>query len=405
MQLTAGPAAVSLGIVCFGAAILPWWQGVRDPRPSNCLAFKHTRATADTRAEPATSPAWRNCRKVPANCTIEEATPSGAAAATQRAHAAQSPELPVTQVPLSREIIPREITSGEILSGENSPAAVDVRRLLVRSGRLVFDANRLSRVHSRFAGHIVSIGQTEPSDSTDAPRALRYGDTVQKGQLLAVVWSRELAEKKSELLSALAQLQLEAEQAGRLAAAPHGTQVERLKSEHEQRLKAAGLTAARVERTLHSWHIGDDEIEEIRAEARHLAPGRRADYAARARGWAEVQIRSPIDGLVLERNVSVGETVDQQHALFKIADVSTLGVTIDVYEEDLPALESLEPQARRWTVRLNSEPSMTPIAGSFDVIAHVVDPRSHTIPVLGSIDNSQGLLRAGQFVTAEIPLH
>ncbi len=31
----------------------------------------------------------------------------------------------------------------------------------------------------------------------DGSRTLRFGDTVKEGQLLAVVWSRELGEKKS----------------------------------------------------------------------------------------------------------------------------------------------------------------------------------------------------------------
>ena len=90
--------------------------------------------------------------------------------------------------------------------------------------------------------------------------------------------------------------------------------------------------------------------------------------------------------------------------LFKVGDVSTLEVLVDIFEEDLPALESLNADARHWTLHLNSEPGSPGITGSFDIIGHAVDPQRHTVSVTGWLDNSHGLLRAGQFVTAEIAL-
>ena len=68
-------------------------------------------------------------------------------------------------------------------------------------GTLSFDADRLSHVHSRFAGEVVEIGVVQGGS-----RPLDFGASVHKGQLLAVIWSRELGEKKSELVDALSQL-------------------------------------------------------------------------------------------------------------------------------------------------------------------------------------------------------
>src|SRR5206468_9128358 len=48
----------------------------------------------------------------------------------------------------------------------------------------------------------------------DRPRAegeLRFGDFVHKGQLLAVVWSKDLGEKKSELVEGIARLRIDEE--------------------------------------------------------------------------------------------------------------------------------------------------------------------------------------------------
>ena len=45
-----------------------------------------------------------------------------------------------------------------------------------------------------------------------------------------------------------------------------------------------------------------------------------------------------------------------------------------------------------------------PIAGLVDDIGYLIDPNQHTAVVRGHIPNPNGLLRAGQFVTATVEL-
>ena len=120
--------------------------------------------------------------------------------------------------------------------------------------------------------------------------------------------------------------------------------------------------------------------------------------------WAEVEVRSPIDGVILEKNIVAGDIVDTTLDLFKIADMNVLGVMANVYEEDLPKLEALVPAERRWSVQLKSQPDASPIDGTFDLIGSIVDPNQHTAAVMGWLDNRDGRLRAGQFITAAIEL-
>ena len=54
-----------------------------------------------------------------------------------------------------------------------------------------------------------------------------------------------------------------------------------------------------------------------------------------------MEVRCPFDGMVLEKNIVAGDIVDTNLDLFKIADLSVLGVMANVYEEDLPALDGL----------------------------------------------------------------
>src|SRR5579872_4242440 len=52
-------------------------------------------------------------------------------------------------------------------------------------GKVVIDPNRLIPVHSRFTGELVRIGTIR--DGTE-DRPLRYGDRIQKNDLIGVVW-------------------------------------------------------------------------------------------------------------------------------------------------------------------------------------------------------------------------
>ena len=88
----------------------------------------------------------------------------------------------------------------------------------------------------------------------------------------------------------------------------------------------------------------------------------------------------------------------------QIAKVDPLIVLAAVPEDDLPALQDLKNQTQNqigWTVRtVGAEP----IAGFVDDIGYLIDPNQHTAVVRGHIPNPDGLLRAGQFVTATVEL-
>src|SRR5262245_45287405 len=75
-------------------------------------------------------------------------------------------------------------------------------RLPPFQGTLAVDSDHLSRVRTRFAGEVVSVGPESVGPETGtaaasvlnsfAPARPRVGDTVRKGELLAVVWSKDL---------------------------------------------------------------------------------------------------------------------------------------------------------------------------------------------------------------------
>lgn len=275
-------------------------------------------------------------------------------------------------------------------------------------GSLVLDPNRLVRVHSRFTGELVKIGDLNPKAGNNSERegptnrSVRYGDYVNKGDVMAIVWSKEIGEKKSELVDAISKLDADQKLLERLEATEKGVVAEKMKIDARRTVQADAIALARAERTLRSWRISDEEIAAIYREADDVRK-RQAD-TENDKTWAELEIKAPIDGLIVEKSVNEGAMIDPDDVLFQVADLSQLMVLANIYEEDLPALRKLDPSQHKWLVDLKSDPDDKPREGSFDLIGTIIDPDAHTGVVMGWLDNSAAHLAAGQFITATIVL-
>jgi membrane fusion protein, heavy metal efflux system len=301
-------------------------------------------------------------------------------------------------------LVPSEVLQSLNIQTAEAVAATRPRSLPPLAGCLALDPNRMVRIHARFAGEVIALGTTaeaySESGQTESTRPLRYGDRVQKGQLLAVVWSKDLGEKKSELIDVLSRLKLDRAMLERLRGLDRqGATPERTVREAERAVEADLISVARVERTLRSWRLSEAEISSVRAEAERLGTreGTGPDEA-----WARVEVRAPQAGVILEKNVAVGDLVDTSADLFKVADLSQLTVWAHVYEEDLPVLQAL-PRPTPWIVHLLAQPGVV-YPGTLAQIGAVIDPNQHTALVSGQVNNADGRLRIGQFVTATIEL-
>ena len=283
---------------------------------------------------------------------------------------------------------------------------------LVMPGSTALDPARLIRVRVRFApAEVVEIGKIDdphasPGEIPPQRRDLQAGDPVKKGDLLAVLSSVDLGNKKNDLFDALSQLRLDEEVLKRAEA--HAAAVPEVFLLNAQRNVQANINAvSRAQNTLKTWEISEAEIQAVRDEVKNYSSDqdRRDKAQDRLKEWARVELRAPIDGFVIEQNVALHETVvNNTTNLFQIAKVDPLIVLASVPEDDLPALQELKVQTHNhigWTV---STVGSKPIAGYVDDIGYLIDPNQHTAVVRGHIPNPDGLLRAGQFVTATVEL-
>jgi cobalt-zinc-cadmium efflux system membrane fusion protein len=155
---------------------------------------------------------------------------------------------------------------------------------------------------------------------------------------------------------------------------------------------------------LQSWRIPKEEIDAVQAEAQRYYSGNKEAREELVHQWARLEIRSPLDGVIVERNAVLGDLVDTGVDLFMIADLSRLRVSAHAYEEDLPKLDALKDGQRHWAIRVASDPNAELHSGGFDQIGRVIDPNQHTALVMGWVPNTDNRLRVGQFITAKIVL-
>lgn len=302
-------------------------------------------------------------------------------------------------------------------------------------GSLMLDPNRLARIKCFFPGQLVSLGKADKSkrrrilhavpatllDRTkaDDPDTLRSGDFVRKGQVLAIIWSQTVGEKKSELVEAIARLEIDQRLFERYRSVDPGVVAKNDYDNARGNVERGIIAVEKAKRTLRSWHLSEDEIQAVRCEAERIRERKAEDLAtirrsrdkapearedAEAVHWAETAIRSPIDGVIVEKNVTVGDVVDTTTDLFKIVDLSHLHVMADAYEEDIAALRRLKPEQMRWKIHLPDSGGDKPIEGEIDQIIPIIDPTQHTGLVTGWLANEGGDRLIGEFITATVDL-
>jgi membrane fusion protein, heavy metal efflux system len=310
--------------------------------------------------------------------------------------------------------LPPDVAKKLGIQTQAAQPATQPRRLQF-AGSLALDSNHLACIHSRAAGDVVELppqggGLTlvSPLAGVEAGEYLpvSFGDHVRENQLLAVVWSKDIGSAKSDLVDALSQLRLDQETLTKLEELLRsGSTSEAVVRQARRNVESDLIAVSRAERTLRfGWRVPEEEIQAVRDEAERIRERKGKRDPEKEKDWARVEVRAALPGIAVEKNVTVGKIVDTSADLYKIARVEQLAVWAHAYEEDLPALQALRPEQRRWTVRINADPAAQLREGKIDQIGWIIDPNQHTALVMGQVDNPEGRLRAGQFITATVEL-
>jgi cobalt-zinc-cadmium efflux system membrane fusion protein len=203
----------------------------------------------------------------------------------------------------------------------------------------------------------------------------RLDDNVKKGQLLFSVQSSDVTNAFDAYLKAVNDEQL-AKKADIRAQDlfSHGAVSQAMVEQADDAEKdaQADLTAA------------EEQLKVLGADKNHPSP--------------IVNVYAPISGVIIGQNVTnaaaAGVTLSGSATAFTIADLSTVWILCDVYENDIPKIQ-LGQEAK---IKLSAYPDR-PVTGHVSDIGPVLDPSIRTAKVRIQVPNP-GILRLGMFVTA-----
>ena len=245
-----------------------------------------------------------------------------------------------------------------------------MRTVIELPGEVKADETRVAQVVPRLQGVVTEVLK-------------KAGDQVRRGDLLAVLSSRELADAKGEYL-----------------AASHHVEFARVTLEREEALWKKKISAERdyleAKRAFDeaglNQQLTGQKLLVLGVEASALPNLAKAPAASLAR----YEIRAPLNGTVVERDVTIGESVAADAPIFTVADLSSVWVEVSVYAKDLGAVR----QGQRASVR--STDLGTEAAGRIDFVGRLVGEESRAATARLTLSNASGLWRPGLFVTVRL---
>lgn len=205
------------------------------------------------------------------------------------------------------------------------------------------------------------------------------GAQIARGEILAVVFSNDLADAQMKYLSLQAMLRADHQKLMRTRklveiGASSRQELEEVTATHEAR--ATEVAAARQRLLL--LGLSANQVGRLQ-DASHVV--------------SEVVVASPAGGTILVRNVNPGQVVGAGQELFTVADLSTVWVIGDLYEKDFATVRVGTPAA----VMVPAMPG-GPLRGRVAYIDPRVDPATRTAKVRVEVPNRSGALRLGMFV-------
>lgn len=229
-------------------------------------------------------------------------------------------------------------------------------------GAVTFDSAHVSAAGTRIRGFVRHVFKVE-------------GDAVKKGEALAEIESVELGNAQAEVAVAAAKKRAAERNAAR-----------------ESDLLAHSLTTAREE------EVARSELEEQKAmlaAASQRVGALGGTTTAGARGT--YLVHSPIQGTIVERGISAGQSVEPDLIAFRLAELDYLWIELHVFEREIGDLHRGD--------RVEITPAgdrQKKIEGTVSYVGEVIDTSTRSSEVRVKFDNTARVLRPGQSVVARL---
>jgi Cu(I)/Ag(I) efflux system membrane fusion protein len=260
-------------------------------------------------------------------------------------HPGKCPICGMTLIPLKQDTAKVDsnaiVMTPDAIQLANIQTSVVTRQNAVRNlqlyGKIAPDERLVQTLPSYVAGRIQQLN-------------LNFtGESVTKGENIALIYSPDLVTAQKELLEAV-----------------------KMQKSYPNILPAA-------KEKLKEWNLTDAQIAHIESSGQIQH---------------NFEVKSPVSGVVLVKRVNVGDYVSAGDPLYEVSNLSRVWALFDAYESDLPWLKLGD------AISFTSESFPGKVfKGRISFIDPVINPDTRTASVRVEIDNSNGSLKPGMFIT------
>jgi Cu(I)/Ag(I) efflux system membrane fusion protein len=222
--------------------------------------------------------------------------------------------------------------------------------LLSLMGKISVTEDRTTIVPSRVQGRIESI-------------FFASGEHVNRGQVLATVFSPDFISAREEYLLSLKQSK---------GPETDSSDFSNLAQMSRKKLETMGLSAADIE-ALPNSSVSDTNKMLL-------------------------SVRSPRDGVLIQKSAVLGNLVNVGDTLFIIGDLSKVWFSGDIYPEDLPKVHVGQQ------VFINAVGVEKPLYGKVSFVSPLVDPNTRSIKIRASMENPNKALKMDEYVQGNVVL-
>ena len=263
---------------------------------------------------------------------------------------------------------------------------------IAATGKILIPEDRMANIGPVHEGRLVRLYAGQ-------------GSIVKKGQKLADLESADIDQAEADYLKALA----DAENARRTSLAE--VKFAQATYDRNKMLYEKSITAGKnVEAADHDLELAKASAASVMAQTKAALTSARRHLlilglkdseinalASRSSLAAVFSLTSPISGIVIERNGTIGATVGSDANVFKIIDASRVWIDANVFEKDLERVR----RGQEVRVSVPAFPEAT-FSGRVILVSSVVDPETRSVKVRTEVPNPDGRLKPDMFANVQI---
>ena len=267
------------------------------------------------------------------------------------------PRQPLLKVLRRRRLLEIPTDKQQLIGVKTVEVAVrPLEKIIHAAGRVDYDEQRLATVNARFEGWIEKLFVNTT------------GQYVRKGGPLAEIYSPELLATEQEYLDLL-----------KWKRGNMDEPVAAMLSKDTDNLLAA------VKRRFQLWDISDEQIRKLEETGKPTKT---------------LTIFSKVDGYVVQKNAVVGMRFMPGEKLFDIADLSTVWIIADVFEQDLSVVQV----GQGAKITLSAFPQKV-FQASVAYIYPSMAGETRTAKLRFTVNNSSGILKPQMFTNVALAIN